>query len=174
MTLHVLEFEKRHVWNVLRTSSKLNFSKDWEIGLNISWTRKLKFREVKLLLKSTEVMSDWDEIWCFIFLLQTMFLSCYILVITAVIISKCDVVLNKKWNKIHLSIESLIIIELWKKKDGMKLMVLDNHLSSFSNLWICHLIFNACSSESDEKILVLLKWLSTLSPLCTVFEDTCT
>lgn len=53
-------------------------------------------------------------------------------------------------------------------------MVLDSHLSSFSNLGICHPIPNACSSEPDEKILASLKWLSTQSPLCTVFEDTYT
>lgn len=114
--LHVLEFEKHHVGNVLHTSSKLNFSKDCEIGLNISWMRKLKFREVKLFLKSTEAIGDQDEIWCFIFLLQIVFLSCYISVITAVIVSKYNVVLNKKRNKRQLSIESLIITELWKKK----------------------------------------------------------
>lgn len=51
-----------------------------------------------------------------------------------------------------------------------ELMVLYSHLASFNNLGICHPIPNARSSEPDEKILVLLKWLSTQSPLCTMFE----
>ena len=38
-------------------------------------------------------------------------------------------------------------------------MVLFIHLFSLSNLQICHPIFNACSSESEEKILASLKWL---------------
>lgn len=48
--------------NVSLTASKLSFSKDGEIGLNIFHMRKLELREAKLLLRAIRIVSDLDEL----------------------------------------------------------------------------------------------------------------